>query len=418
MATIISPAYFDRSQPPRLHTLPPLALYIHIPWCIKKCPYCDFNSHEIRGNAPLLEEAYVAALIRDMEFALQDIWGRKISSIFFGGGTPSVFSAQSIDRILSAARTLLSPEPLIEITMEANPGTFEAEKFAGFRAAGVNRLSIGIQSFNPAHLQKLGRIHDHNEAHRAIEMALTRFDNVNIDLMYALPDQTLAEAHSDMDTACASGVTHISAYHLTLEPNTLFHRYPPVVPDDDTAADMQQANEQLLASHGYLNYEVSAFARAGRECRHNLNYWMFGDYLGIGAGAHSKISFADKIVRQIRHKQPGEYLSRSHSPDTTDSFIQEQHTISTDERSFEFMMNALRLSGGFATELLQERTGLPLTHILRQLETAEQRGLIVRDHQHIAPTLAGKRFLNDLLQLFLPEDKAKQYRRPRQNPTP
>lgn len=405
MGTVISPAFVSRFQTPRLQTLPPLALYIHIPWCIKKCPYCDFNSHAIRDNTPLPEEAYVTALIRDMEFALQDIWGRKVSSIFLGGGTPSVFSPRSIDRILSAARTLLSLEPLVEITMEANPGTFETEKFAGFRAAGINRLSIGIQSFNPVHLQKLGRIHDHQEAHRAIDIALTHFDNVNLDLMYALPDQTMAEARSDIGTACASGVTHISAYHLTLEPNTFFHRYPPALPDDDTAADMQQMIEELLANHGYRNYEISAFARAGRECRHNLNYWMFGDYLGIGAGAHSKISFADRIVRQMRYKQPAEYLARSYNSAATDALIQEQHTVSVDERAFEFMMNALRLSGGFATELFQERTGLPLTHILRPLDIAEQRGLILSDHQHIAPTLAGKRFLNDLLQLFLPEQK-------------
>lgn len=405
MGTVVSPSFVNRLQTPRLQTLPPLSLYIHIPWCIKKCPYCDFNSHTIRDNTPLPEEAYVTALIRDMEYALQDIWGRRVSSIFLGGGTPSVFSPQSIDRILSAARTLLSLEPLVEITMEANPGTFETEKFAGFRAAGINRLSIGIQSFNPVHLQKLGRIHDHQEAHRAIGIALTHFDNVNLDLMYALPDQTLAEARSDIETACTSGVTHISAYHLTLEPNTFFHRYPPALPDDDTAADMQQMIEESLESHDYHNYEISAFSRAGRECRHNLNYWMFGDYLGIGAGAHSKISFADRIVRQMRHKQPAEYLARSHNPAATDALIQEQHTVSVDERAFEFMMNALRLSNGFATELFQERTGLPLTHILRQLDIAEQRELIIRDHQHITPTLTGKRFLNDLLQLFLPEKK-------------
>ena len=405
MAAIISPSAI---QSPELKTLPPLSLYIHIPWCVKKCPYCDFNSHEAHGGkSKIPEDDYVAALIRDLETALPLIWGRKIVSVFFGGGTPSLFSAKSIDTLLTAVRTLLPLEHFAEITLEANPGTFEAQKFADFRAAGINRLSVGIQSFNAKHLQALGRIHDDSEAHRAVEIALKNFDNINLDLMYALPDQLLAEAQQDITAALAYGVPHISAYHLTLEPNTLFHRYPPPLPDDDLSAEMQVMIEQLLASSGYINYETSAFAQPGRESRHNLNYWSFGDYLGIGAGAHSKLSFAGRIVRQMRYKQPREYLAKA-APDVSgmpvsESTIQEQHEIGRDERGFEFMMNALRLTDGFATETFQERTGLPITAIQRQLDQAEQRGLIVRDHQRIMPTLMGRRFLNDLLQIFLTE---------------
>jgi oxygen-independent coproporphyrinogen-3 oxidase len=405
MTTIISPASILGSQAPRLTSLPPLSLYIHIPWCMKKCPYCDFNSHEVRDQSGGMREAeYVAALIRDLEAALPQVWGRKVVSVFFGGGTPSLFSAQSIDAILAAVRALLPLELFAEITLEANPGTFEVQKFADFRAAGINRLSMGIQSFNPRHLKSLGRIHDDSDARRAVEIARKNFDNVNLDLMYGLPEQTLEEARSDIETAIACDVSHISAYHLTLEPNTLFHRYPPPLPDDDLAAEMQAMIEQTLALKGYANYETSAFARPGRECRHNVNYWLFGDYLGIGAGAHSKISFADKIVRQMRYKQPREYLAKA-APDTPESglFIMEQHEVGRKDRGFEFMMNALRLTEGFATEMFVERTGLPINSIQRQLDEAEQRQLITRDYQRIAPTLTGRRFLNDLLQIFLPE---------------
>ena len=399
MAAIISPSAI---QSPQLKTLPPLSLYIHIPWCVKKCPYCDFNSHEARGGkSNIPEDDYVAALIRDLEWALPQIWGRKIVSVFFGGGTPSLFSAKSIDTLLTAVRALLPLEHFAEITLEANPGTFEAQKFADFRAAGINRLSVGIQSFNAQHLKALGRIHDDGEAHRAVAIALRNFDNVNLDLMYALPNQSLEEARQDIAAALTCGAPHISAYHLTLEPNTLFHRNPPPLPDEDSAAAMQEMIEQTLASSGYLNYETSAFSKPDRESRHNLNYWLFGDYLGIGAGAHSKLSFSDKIVRQMRYKQPREYLARM-APGSPDTAIQGQHEVSRDERGFEFMMNALRLSGGFATEMFQDRTGLPITAIQRQLDQAEQRGLIVRDHQRIMPTLMGRRFLNDLLQIFLP----------------
>ena len=403
MSAVISLSSILGSQVPRLQILPPLSLYIHLPWCVKKCPYCDFNSHEARsGNMP--EDDYVAALIHDLETALPQIWGRKVVSVFFGGGTPSLFSARSIDTILTAVRALLPLEHLAEVTLEANPGTVEAQKFADFRAAGINRLSLGIQSFNPRHLQALGRIHDGDEARRAVEIAQNNFDNVNLDLMYALPGQTLAEAREDIGRACAVGISHVSAYHLTLEPNTLFHRYPPPLPDDDLAAEMQVMIEQTLADSGYTNYETSAFAQAGRESRHNLNYWLFGDYLGIGAGAHSKISFANKIVRQMRYKQPGEYLARTAAGALlADAPLQEQHEVGRDERGFEFMMNALRLTAGFATEMFQQRTGLPLTAIQQQLDEAERRGFIIRDHQRIAPTLTGRRFLNDLLQIFLPE---------------
>lgn len=385
---------------PKLKALPPLSLYIHIPWCLKKCPYCDFNSHEIRGqDNQTPEDEYVAALIRDLELALADVWGRRLSSVFFGGGTPSLFSARSIDTILTAVRTLLPLEHFAEVTLEANPGTFEAQKFADFRAAGINRLSIGIQSFNPQHLKALGRVHDDQEAHRAVEIAQKIFDNINLDLMYALPGQTLPEAQNDIETACAAGVTHISAYHLTLEPNTLFHRFPPALPDDEQAAAMQEMIEQVTASQQYRNYETSAFARAGKESRHNINYWQFGDYLGIGAGAHSKISFADKIVRQMRYKQPKEYLAKAQSGE---SLIHTHQEVTVEDRGFEFMMNALRLNGGFDTSLFQERTGLPLSAVRQQLDEAEQCGLLVHDHLRIKPTILGRRFLNDLLQIFLP----------------
>lgn len=387
---------------PKLTALPPLSLYIHIPWCLKKCPYCDFNSHEIRVDSGQVPEAeYTAALIRDLESALPDIWGRRIVSVFIGGGTPSVFSAHAIDTLLTAVRTLLTLEPGAEITLEANPGTFEAQKFTAFRQAGINRLSIGVQSFNAKHLRALGRVHDDWEARRAVEIALSNFDNINIDLMYALPGQTLAEAQADIETACALGVPHLSAYHLTLEPNTLFHRYPPQLPDDDTAAEMQAAIEQITANHRYCNYETSAFAHPGKESRHNTNYWLFGDYLGIGAGAHSKLSFAGKIVRQMRCKQPKDYLAKAR---TTPPPIQTHHELTPADRCFEFMMNALRLSGGFETAIFQERTGLPLPVLQKQLDEAEQRGLLVHDAFRIKPTILGKRFLNDLLQIFLPEN--------------
>ena len=293
MASIISPSDIFNSQAPELKQLPPLGLYIHIPWCVTKCPYCDFNSHQVNGNVDSLEHEYVSRLIRDLEISLPQIWGRKISSIFFGGGTPSLFSARAIDTILTAVKTLVPLEDQLEITLEANPGTFESKKFADFHTAGINRLSIGIQSFNPTHLRNLGRIHDDKEAHHAVEIAQKYYKNINLDLMYALSKQTLEEAAEDIETACNFSVQHISAYHLTLEPNTLFHRYPPPLPDDELSANMQLMIEERLERSGYINYETSAFASPGYKSKHNLNYWLFGDYLGIGAGAHSKISFAD-----------------------------------------------------------------------------------------------------------------------------
>ena len=390
-------------------TQPPLSLYVHIPWCVRKCPYCDFNSHELRTPGakdthgrtlePELEAQYVEALMRDLEQALPQIWGRRVQSVFFGGGTPSLLSASALDQILSGIRARVQLDPSAEVTLEANPGTFEAEKFAQFRALGVNRLSIGIQSFNARRLRALGRIHDDAEARRAVEIARKSFDNINLDLMYALPEQALLEAEADVCTAVDFAPQHISAYHLTIEPNTYFARFPPAVPDDEQALQMQETIETTLAESGYAHYETSAFARAGRQCRHNLNYWRFGDYLGVGAGAHSKLSFADRIVRQMRWKNPRDYLANT----LAGRPVQSEEPVRAADVPFEFMMNALRLVDGFETALFGERTGLPLTVVMESLESAEHQGLIVRDHARIAPTLRGQRFLNDLLQIFMPE---------------
>ena len=387
---------FALARGPRFSALPPLSLYIHVPWCVRKCPYCDFNSHEARGGVP--EALYVEALVSDLDQALPLVWGRRVYTIFFGGGTPSLLSASAIDAILSAVRARVPLAIDAEITLEANPGTFEAEKFAGYRAAGVNRLSIGIQSFDPRHLKALGRIHDAREAHRAIDIAREHFDNFNLDLMYALPGQTPAEAAADLGTALGYAPPHLSLYHLTIEPNTYFHRYPPAVPDDDTAAAMQDAAAGALCDAGYEHYETSAYARAGSRSRHNLNYWTFGDYLGIGAGAHTKLSFPDRIVRQARYRQPREYIDRA----LEGSPLQTDAAVAPGEIPFEFMMNALRLNDGFPVTLFEERAGLPLTTVLPRLDEAERRGFIERDHQRIAPTDLGRRFLNDLLQIFLP----------------
>ena len=388
-----------KSQAVNFKALPPLSLYIHIPWCVRKCPYCDFNSHEARGVIP--EQEYVAALIRDLELALPQVWGRKVYTVFFGGGTPSLLGGESVEEILRNVRMLLPLALDAEITLEANPGTVEAGRFAAYREAGVNRLSMGIQSFNDTHLQALGRIHSADEAKRAIAIAQRHFDNLNLDLMYALPGQTLDEALQDVQTALSFSPQHLSCYHLTLEPNTLFHRNPPPLPDDDASSDMQQRIEELLAAAGYQHYETSAFARPKRRARHNLNYWQFGDYLGIGAGAHSKLSFPDRILRQARYKQPQAYMQQvaSGAP------IQIENEVSRDELGFEFMMNALRLNEGFDSVLFQERTSLPLLGIQLELAGAEKRGLLYRDHQRIAPTMMGQRFLNDLLEMFLKQDR-------------
>ena len=386
-----------KSQAVNFQALPPLSLYIHIPWCVRKCPYCDFNSHEARGEVP--EAAYVDALIRDLEMSLPLIWGRKVYSVFIGGGTPSLFSASAMEKILSSVRMLLPLDVNAEITLEANPGTVEAEKFKGFRDAGINRLSLGIQSFNETHLKALGRIHNASEARRAVEIAQQHFENINLDLMYALPEQTLEQAEQDICTALEFAPQHLSCYHLTLEPNTLFHRYPPSLPDDDASSEMQQKIETMLAECGYIHYETSAFAQPKKQSRHNVNYWQFGDYLGIGAGAHSKISSHDTVLRQARYKQPQAYLEQV----AQGTPVQTENKLTRDDLGFEFMMNALRLNQGFPAELFTERTSLPLLLIRNELEQAEKRGLLLRDLQRIAPTELGRRFLNDLLEIFLKE---------------
>jgi oxygen-independent coproporphyrinogen-3 oxidase len=384
----------------RLAALPPLTLYVHVPWCLKKCPYCDFNSHEAKTDVP--EARYVDALVADLEAAVPGVWGRRVHAIFIGGGTPSLFSAAAVERILTAARTLLPLEADAEITLEANPGTFEQAKFRAFREAGVNRLSVGIQSFDDARLAAIGRVHDGDEARRAVDIALATFDNVNLDLMYALPGQSQEEALADIRTAVAFGPQHLSAYHLTLEPNTWFHRYPPALPDEDSAAAMQAAIEGELARAGYENYETSAFAKAGRRCRHNLNYWRFGDYLGIGAGAHGKLSLPDRVRRESRHRQPKAYMERALAGEA----IQESGVVPPEELPVEFMMNALRLAEGFPVGAFAERTGLPLSRIEGPLGRAEGLGLLERDALTIRPSERGRRFLNDLVGLFLPEAKS------------
>ena len=383
----------------RFQALPPLSVYIHIPWCVRKCPYCDFNSHEAKGALP--ESEYVAALTADLESALPQVWGRRVYTVFFGGGTPSLLTARAIDDVLAAIRARLPLAPDAEVTLEANPGTFEAEKFTAFRAAGVNRLSVGIQSFQPRRLQALGRIHGEREARHAIETAQAIFDDVNLDVMYGLPGQTLAEARADIETAASFGTAHVSAYHLTIEPNTYFHRFPPQLPEDDLAADMQQTVEDTLSARGYRNYETSAFARAGRECRHNLNYWRFGDYLGIGAGAHAKISLPDRVLREARVKHPRDYLEGVRHG----RHVEAAHEVSHRELPLEFMMNALRLAEGFPLRLFEERTGLPLVAALPGLDIAEARGFIQRDHERAVPTALGRRFLNDVLEIFLPPSR-------------
>ncbi len=451
-----------RAQRVNFRATPPLSLYIHIPWCVRKCPYCDFNSHEVKGapsslqgegrSGQIPEKEYVAALVRDLELALPSIWGRKVYTVFFGGGTPSLLSGEGVAEILRQVRMLLPLDLGAEITLEANPGTVEAGRFAAYRDAGVNRLSLGIQSFSDAHLRALGRIHTVDEAKRAIEVAQRHFDNINLDLMYALPNQTPEQALQDVKTALAFAPQHLSCYHLTLEPNTLFYRNPPPLPDDDASGEMQGRIEELLAVQGYEHYETSAFALPKKQSRHNLNYWQFGDYLGIGAGAHSKLSFHDRVIRQMRHRQPQAYLdalaqgspvrarhgeaepygagapalhplpqsagyaitsdlasvvgspSRMASSSTSNvSGVQEEHEVAPADLAFEFMMNALRLNQGFEAALFEERTSLSLLSIRRELEEAERRGLLQRDHQRIAPTVLGRRFLNDLLEIFLTE---------------
>ncbi|MDP3679167.1 MAG: radical SAM family heme chaperone HemW, partial [Methylotenera sp.] len=353
---------------------PPLSLYIHIPWCVQKCPYCDFNSHESRHkNSQIPEAAYVDALIADLEIATPKVWGRKIKSVFFGGGTPSLFSPEAIDKILSQVRALTPLEYDAEITLEANPGTVDIANFIGYKQAGVNRLSLGIQSFNADYLKALGRIHDDKQAIAAAELALTTFERVNFDVMYALPNQTLAHALQDAKQAVALNPDHLSFYHLTLEPNTPFYHTPPSLPDDDLSAEMQIEIEALLALHGYEHYETSAFAKKGNQARHNLNYWQFGDYLGIGAGAHSKLSYHDKITRETRSKHPKAYMGQAISGNA----VERAWTISQDELGFEFMMNALRLIDGVPVNLFQQRTGLNINTVNTAIKKAQSKGLLV-----------------------------------------
>jgi putative oxygen-independent coproporphyrinogen III oxidase len=395
---VLQPFIPESARQISLSILPPLAIYIHIPWCIRKCPYCDFNSHESKTDLP--EQQYIDCLISDLDYTLPKIWGRRVYSIFFGGGTPSLFSAKAIDAILAAVRARVTLDSEAEITLEANPGTFEAEKFRGFREAGVNRLSIGIQSFNAAHLQALGRVHNDDEAKRAIDIAQKNFDNINLDVMFALPKQTLAECAADIDTALSFNTNHLSIYHLTLEPNTLFHRFPPPLPDDELAADMQDMIEEKLSAAGFDHYETSAYAKIGKRSKHNMNYWQFGDYVGIGAGAHGKISYPDPargITREARFKQPKTYMEQA----ALGLSNQEKKMVSVAELPFEFMLNALRLTDGFANTLFVERTGLPISTISRELEKAASLGLIERDHLQVKPTAKGRLFLNDLLELFL-----------------
>jgi putative oxygen-independent coproporphyrinogen III oxidase len=382
----------------RLTSLPPLSLYVHFPWCVRKCPYCDFNSHEAKDDV-FPEDRYLDALRADLERALPLVWGRQVHTIFIGGGTPSLLSAKGLDRLLSDARALLPIDADAEITLEANPGTFEAAKFASFRASGVNRLSIGIQSFNEAHLKALGRIHDAAQARRAVEIAATHFDNFNLDLMFALPQQSLDECRHDIETAMSFAPPHLSLYHLTMEPNTLFAKFPPALPDDDASADMQEWIHERTREAGYDRYEVSAYAKPNRKSRHNLNYWRFGDYLGIGAGAHTKLSFPSRILRQARYKHPSTYMDQALAPDA--SPIQEERGVGPNDLPFEFMLNTLRLVEGFPVHAFVERTGLSLSAIEPALAEAEKRGLITRDYERIAPTELGQRFLNDLQELFL-----------------
>lgn len=381
---------------------PPLALYVHIPWCVRKCPYCDFNSH--RADS-IPEAAYVKCLLEDLQRDMAWAQGRSLQSIFFGGGTPSLFSAQSIGQLLEGIHRLVPIAPEAEITLEANPGTAEQEKFRGFRAAGVNRLSIGIQSFNPAHLEKLGRIHNGDDARHAIAMARRAgFDNFNLDLMHGLPTQTQADALLDLETALSFEPPHLSWYQLTIEPNTVFHNAPPVLPEDETLWGIQQAGEAQLASRGFDHYEVSAYAQPGRHSRHNLNYWQFGDYLAIGAGAHGKITFAteQRIMRYRKTRLPQDYMA------AFQSVIGKNYTAACDDLArkdlpFEFFMNALRLREGVPTRLFVERTGLALSDIETALRRACDQGMLAWSEAQLAPTSQGWLFLNDLVEGFLPE---------------
>ena len=394
--------HFLRPGTLQLGALPPLSLYVHLPWCLLKCPYCDFNSHESKGELP--EARYLDAVIADLEASLPLVWGRKVHSIFIGGGTPSLFSPAGIDRLLADIRARLPLEPGLEITLEANPGTFERERFKAFRAAGVTRLSVGVQSFDNGALKALGRVHDAEQARAAVTEAAEAFETFNIDLMYALPGQSLEALGRDLDTALAFKPPHLSVYHLTIEPNTVFASRPPkLLPDDDLASEMLDLIEARTGTAGMQRYEVSAFARPGYRCAHNLNYWQFGDYLGIGAGAHGKLSFPHRVLRQVRWREPAAYMQNA----LAGNAVSNQHEVSRRDLPFEFMLNALRLREGFELQAFRERTGLPLSAISAALDQATARGLVERDEGAgtVRPSRRGFDFLSDLQALFLPPAK-------------
>ena len=387
----------DIADRPRLSALPPLSVYVHVPWCVRKCPYCDFNSHE--QPAVLPEARYLDALQADLEQALPDIWGRQVHTVFIGGGTPSLLSAQGIERLLALLRSHLNLWPDAEITLEANPGTAEAERFMAYAASGVNRISLGIQSFDDAKLLALGRVHDSGQARAAIEMAQRAVGRVNLDLMFALPGQTLAQCEQDAREALSFGTEHLSMYQLTFEPNTVFAKYPPAVPDDELSFDMQEAVVSLARAAGFERYEVSAFAKPGARARHNMNYWEFGDYLGLGPGAHGKLSFHDRIERQARQRNPEGWMRAALAGDA--SHISERRQLKTADLPFEFMLNALRLEEGVAATLYTERCGLPLASMNQALQLATQRGLLLENPLRLQATDLGWRFLNELQTLFL-----------------
>jgi putative oxygen-independent coproporphyrinogen III oxidase len=388
--------HYMRAGTLQLAALPPLSLYVHLPWCIKKCPYCDFNSHEM-ARAELPEQRYIDALIADLEASLPLIWGRSVHSIFIGGGTPSLFSPAAIDRLLAELRARLRLDADCEITLEANPGTFEKDRFKAFRSAGVTRLSVGVQSFNDSHLKALGRVHDSAQAIAAVEEAAASFETFNLDIMYALPGQTLAGLEKDMRQALALSPPHISIYHLTIEPNTYFAKFPPVIPEEDLAYAMLDRITEMTAQAGMQRYEVSAYAKPGHRCFHNLNYWQFGDYLGIGAGAHSKLSFAHRIVRQVRWREPRLYIDNALAGEA----VSQEAEVSRADLPFEYMLNALRLRDGFKLQDFAEKTGLPVSALQTGLDEAERKGLIERDLTSLRPTERGFDFLNDLQSLFL-----------------
>ena len=388
--------HYMREGTLRLAALPPLSLYVHLPWCLKKCPYCDFNSHEMT-SADMPEQRYIDALIADLEASLPLIWGRSVHSIFIGGGTPSLFSPAAIDRLLADIRARLRLDADCEITLEANPGTFEKDRFKAFRSAGVTRLSVGVQSFDDQHLKTLGRVHDRAQAIAAVEEAAASFETFNLDIMYALPGQDLAGLEKDMHQALALSPPHISIYHLTIEPNTYFAKFPPAIPEEDLAYAMLDRITEMTGEAGLERYEVSAYAKPGHRCFHNLNYWQFGDYLGIGAGAHSKLSFAHRVVRQVRWREPKLYMDKALAGEA----ITQESEVARADLPFEFMLNALRLRDGFALQDFAEKTGLPISALQAGLDEAERRGFIERDLLRVRPSVLGFDFLNDLQALFL-----------------